>query len=93
MTDTPDRGLPLDLGVDIPDGAALRARSRFRKRCLLVLLIPVFMFTGAVLGLYFQARALQKFYPRVRGGIEKRRPLRASCGDPGEIRSVRVMAL
>jgi HlyD family secretion protein len=74
MTDTPDRDLPLDLGVDLPDGPALRTRRRFRRRYLLVLLIPVFMFTGAVLGLYFQPPALQKFYQltglRPGGGAE-----------------------
>lgn len=62
MTDTPERDLPLDLGVDLADGPPLRARRRFRRRYLLVLLIPLFMFTGAVLGLYFQPPGLQKFY-------------------------------
>ena len=55
MTHTSDNDLPLDLGVDLPDGPALRARRRFRRRYLLILLIPVFMFAGAVLGLYFSA--------------------------------------
>ncbi len=62
MTDTPDRDLPLDLGVDLPDSPALRARRRFPRRYLLVLLIPVLMFAGAVLGLYFQPPGLQRFY-------------------------------
>lgn len=60
--DTPD--LPLDLGHD-PDGAgatAPRRRRWFRKRYLLVLLIPVFMFSGGVIGMYYQPPALQKFY-------------------------------
>jgi HlyD family secretion protein len=35
---------------------------RFRRSYLLVLLIPVFMFSGAVIGLYFQPMGLQKFY-------------------------------
>ena len=34
----------------------------FRRRYLLILLVPVFMFTGAVIGMYFQPPALQKFY-------------------------------
>jgi HlyD family secretion protein len=62
MTDTPDRALPLDLGVGLQDGSAMRSERRFRRRYLLVLLIPVIMFIGAVLGLYFQPPGLQKFY-------------------------------
>ena len=62
MTSGPDTDLPLDLRVGLPDGAASRPRRRFRKRYLLVLLIPLLMFTGAVLGLYFQPPGLQKFY-------------------------------
>ncbi|MBP9185384.1 MAG: HlyD family efflux transporter periplasmic adaptor subunit [Fuscovulum sp.] len=53
-----------DLPLDLPLGpaAAPAGRRWFRKRYLLVLLIPVFMFTGAVLGMYFQPLGLQKFY-------------------------------
>jgi HlyD family secretion protein len=53
-----------DLPLDLPLGTAkAKAGGRwFRKRYLLVLLIPVFMFTGAVLGMYFQPPGLQKFY-------------------------------
>ena len=59
--DTPD--LPLDLGRDTGDDAAPSRRRRwFRKRYLLVLLIPVFMFSGAVIGLYYQPPGLQTFY-------------------------------
>lgn len=60
MTETSDNDLPLDL--DLQDSAPQRRRRWFRKRYLMVLLIPVFMFTGAVLGLYFQPLELQKFY-------------------------------
>lgn len=60
MTDKGGSDLPLEL----PLGEAPRQPGRrwFRKRYLLVLLIPVFMFTGAVLGMYFQPPGLQKFY-------------------------------
>jgi HlyD family secretion protein len=58
--DTP--GLPLDLGRDAGATALAQPRRGFRKRYLLVLLIPVFMFTGAVIGLYYQPPGLQKFY-------------------------------
>ncbi len=52
--------LPLDL--QLADEGAGPPRRLFRRRWLLVLLIPVFMFTGAVLGMYFQPPGLKKFY-------------------------------
>lgn len=59
MTDSrPDPDLPL--AVDLPQPAA--RGLRFRARYLLVLLVPVLLFTGAVVGLYFQPPGLQKFY-------------------------------
>ena len=60
MTKTDDELLPLDLGR--ADVAKPTRRRGFRARYLLVLLIPVFMFTGAVIGMYFQPPALQGFY-------------------------------
>jgi HlyD family secretion protein len=60
MTSPAETELPLL--VDAPTADVSSIGSRFRKRYLLVLLIPVFMFTGAVMGLYFQPPALQKFY-------------------------------
>lgn len=60
MTRQPEQDLPLDLPV--ADAMPPRRRRRFDRRFLLVLLIPVFMFTGAVLGMYFQPRGLQVFY-------------------------------
>lgn len=60
MSRSADPELPLL--VDVPDEDASIRRTGFRKRYLLVLLIPVFLFTGAVMGLYFQPPALQKFY-------------------------------
>lgn len=52
--------LPIDLHLEEQDGK--RPRRLFRRQWLLLLLIPVFMFTGAVLGMYFQPPGLQKFY-------------------------------
>ena len=60
--------LPIDLGLGagleagLGTGAQRPPRRIFRKIWLLVLLIPVFMFSGAVIGLYFQPPGLQKFY-------------------------------
>jgi HlyD family secretion protein len=59
MTASDDTDLPLDLGL--AETTAPR-RGWFRRRYLLVLLIPVFMFTGAVIGMYFQPPLLQLFY-------------------------------
>jgi HlyD family secretion protein len=60
MTDPATPDLPLDLNLS-PDQPR-PPRRWFRKRYLLVLLVPVFMFSGAVLGMYFQPPGLQKFY-------------------------------
>lgn len=56
--------LPLDLGLDSETIRHTRRQKRglFRKRYLLILLIPVFMFSGAVIGMYYQPTGLQKFY-------------------------------
>lgn len=60
MTQPAETDLPLL--VDAPSEDVSGGRSWFRKRYFLVFLIPVLMFTGAVIGLYFQPPALQKFY-------------------------------
>lgn len=60
MPDPVRPDLPLDLSFSPASPAP--QRRRFHKRYLLVLLIPVFMFTGAVVGMYFQPPGLQKFY-------------------------------
>ncbi len=61
MSPTKDPDLPLDV-VQRASPPVGRARWTFRRRYLLVLLIPALMFTGAVMGMYFQPLALQKFY-------------------------------
>ncbi len=58
--DAPD--LPLDLGRDPDTADTAQHRGWFRKRYLFVLLIPVLMFSGGVIGMSFQPPALQKFY-------------------------------
>ncbi len=60
MTDPAKPDLPLDL--PIVTGQDRPPRRWFRKRYLLVLLIPVLMFSGAVMGMYFQPPGLKKFY-------------------------------
>ncbi len=56
--------IPPDLPLELRFGTEAQPATRkwFRKRYLMVLLIPVFMFSGGVLGMYFQPPALQKFY-------------------------------
>lgn len=63
MTVPPDADLPLHV-VRQESGRQqeTRRRLRFHKRYLLVFLIPVFMFSGGVIGMYYQPTALQKFY-------------------------------
>lgn len=58
--DAPD--LPLDLGLAQQSVSATRHPPRRAARYLLLLLIPVFLFSGAVIGMYYQPPGLQKFY-------------------------------
>lgn len=63
MTIPPETDLPLNvIRHDSDSQPVARRRWRFHKRYLLVLLIPVFMFSGGVIGMYYQPIALQKFY-------------------------------
>ncbi|MDH5529671.1 MAG: hypothetical protein OEY05_06510, partial [Paracoccaceae bacterium] len=63
MTAPQDTDLPLEvIRRDPAEAAAISHGFRFRRRYLLVLLIPFLMFSGAVIGMYFQPPALQKFY-------------------------------
>jgi HlyD family secretion protein len=63
MSDQTDTELPLKIiNHDGGNSAGSARRRRFRKRYFLVLLVPVFLFTGAVIGMYFQPPGLQKFY-------------------------------
>lgn len=60
---SPETDLPLNIVRHETAGEqAPRRRLRFHMRYLLVLLIPVFMFSGGVIGMYYQPTALQKFY-------------------------------
>ncbi len=63
MTNSPDPDLPLEVirrAREVP-GKSSR-RFRFRAAYLLVLLVPVLMFSGGVIGMYYQPLPLQKFY-------------------------------
>jgi HlyD family secretion protein len=51
-----------DLPLDLPTADVRPPRRWFRKRYMLVLLVPVLMFSGAVMGMYYQPPGLQKFY-------------------------------
>lgn len=59
MTDQTEDSLPLEVIADTPPKVR---KFRPGRRWLLLLLIPAFLFAGAVIGLYFQPPALQKFY-------------------------------
>lgn len=63
MTEPQDTDLPLEVVRHGPASATANPRRyHFHKRYLLVLLLPVFMFSGGVIGMYFQPPALQKFF-------------------------------
>ncbi len=63
MTEPQDIDLPLKVVPrDLVSTSTPTRWFQFRKRYLLVLLVPLFMFSGAVIGMYFQPPALQKFY-------------------------------
>lgn len=60
MTEPGNDSLPIDL--NLAEGPPPSRRRWFRKRYLAILLVPFLMFSGAVLGMYFQPPGLQKFY-------------------------------
>ena len=60
MTHPSESELPLL--VDVPTADSARGNRRFQMRYLLLLLLPVVMFAGAVMGMYFQPPALRGFY-------------------------------
>lgn len=64
MTAEQKPDLPLDLGRARPpsNGITQGKRGWVRWQYLLVLLVPVLMFSGGVIGMYFQPAPLQKFY-------------------------------
>jgi HlyD family secretion protein len=63
MTEEQDTDLPYEMVHHGPDSATAKSRwAFFHKRYLLVLLLPVFLFSGAVIGMYFQPPALKSFY-------------------------------
>ena len=63
MTDSTATNLPLEvISRDTTAATAPSRRFRFRRQYLLLLLLPAFMFSGGVIGMYFQPPALQKFF-------------------------------
>lgn len=85
-----DDELPLrNVTSDAVQAGPARRRLRFRKRFLLLLLIPVFMFTGAVMGMYFQPPGLRKFYEMT--GLKPGAGSRAPIALPPDIEIPRDM--
>ena len=63
MADQRSKDLPLEIiNHQAQHNRQSFPRRWFRKSYLLVLLIPVFLFTGAVIGMYYQPAGLKKFY-------------------------------
>ncbi len=67
MGDQPSNDLPLDIsrpkgGSQGAGGADAAPRLQWHRRYLLILLVPLLLFTGAVVGMYFQPPGLKVFY-------------------------------
>lgn len=63
MTELTETDLPLEVVQRGSSSATTPKRwFQFRARYLLILLVPILMFSGGVIGMYFQPPALQKFY-------------------------------
>lgn len=60
VSDQNTQGLPLE--IPLQGERRKTGGRRFRKAYLLVLLVPLLLFAGAVIGMYFQPPGLQKFY-------------------------------
>jgi HlyD family secretion protein len=87
MTQTDDPTLPIDLQRS---QKVAPSRRLLRKRFLLVLLVPLIMFSGAVMGMYFQPPALQRFYALT--GLQPGGGTRSPIALPPEIEMPRQMA-
>ncbi|WP_431299044.1 HlyD family efflux transporter periplasmic adaptor subunit [Tabrizicola sp. BL-A-41-H6] len=62
MAERTEPDLPLDLRATDDASSVVTKRRPFKRRYLLVLFIPVLMFSGAVIGMYFQPPLLKAFY-------------------------------
>lgn len=60
MPERAESDLPLDIGTGAEAGPS--RSPRFPRRYLLLLLVPVLLFSGAVVGMYFQPPLLRAFY-------------------------------
>lgn len=87
MAQTDDPTLPIDLQRS---EKVAPSRRLLRKRFLLVLLVPLIMFSGAVMGMYFQPPALQRFYALT--GLQPGAGTRSPIALPPEIEMPRQMA-
>ncbi len=62
MANATDPDLPLDIGTADEASPVIPKRGRFRRRYLLIILVPMLMFSGAIMGMYFQPPLLKAFY-------------------------------
>ena len=62
MTNPKNSELPLEIVHRDPNEFVAPRRLLFRKRYLLILLLPLAMFSGGVIGMYYQPPGLQYFY-------------------------------
>ena len=62
MANATDPDLPLDIGTADEASPVIPKRGRFKRRYLLIILVPMLMFSGAIMGMYFQPPLLKAFY-------------------------------
>ncbi len=62
MANRTDPDLPLEIGAVEEASPGVTKRGLFRRRYLLILFVPVLMFAGGIVGMYFQPPLLKAFY-------------------------------
>jgi HlyD family secretion protein len=62
MANRTDPDLPLEIGAVEEASPGVTKRGLFRRRYLLILFVPVLMFAGGIMGMYFQPPLLKAFY-------------------------------
>lgn len=89
MVKQQDSDLPLQ--INYPENAPKTPKMSFKMKYLIILILPLFMFLGAVLGMYFQPPGLQKFY--ILTGLEPGAGSKSPIAIPPEINLPKEMEL
>ena len=81
----------LPLQINYPENAPKTPKMSFKMKYLIILILPLFMFLGAILGMYFQPPGLQKFY--ILTGLEPGAGSKSPIAIPPEINLPKEMEL